>query len=59
MIRTIAILVSLLALTGCAKTVIDSACVSFSPIRYSASGDTPDTKDQIKRHNAAWAAICN
>ena len=58
MTRTIAILVSL-ALVGCAQDrVIDGYCVYAKPISYSASGDTADTKSQIKEHNAVYAKLC-
>lgn len=56
-IRTIAIACSLL-LAGCTPTVIDTSCTNFAPITYSARDDTADTVLQVRRHNAAWDAIC-
>ncbi len=32
--------------------------VAFSPITFSAKGDTLETIAQARRHNAAWDAIC-
>ena len=58
MIKTIAIAASLFFLVGCTTRTIDSACLSFGQITYSAAGDTTPTKDQIKKHNAAHKAIC-
>lgn len=58
MTKTIAIVASLL-LAGCAAPqVVDSYCLSAKPITYSASSDTPDTKAQIKEHNAVYARLC-
>lgn len=47
-----------ISLPGCTPTVIDTACQSFAPITYSAGRDTPDTVLQVRRHNAAYDAIC-
>lgn len=58
MTRTIAIVASLL-LAGCATPqVVDSYCLNAKLITYSASGDTPDTKAQIKEHNAVYRRLC-
>lgn len=64
MTRTIATAVSLAAilmLAGCATggTVVDTSCTSFGTITYSASGDTEETKRQIRGHNAAWRRLCS
>ncbi len=32
--------------------------VAFSPLTFSAKGDTRATITQLRRHNAAWDAIC-
>jgi hypothetical protein len=46
-------------LAACAGAkIVDSACTAFRPITYSASGDTEDTKRQVRGHNAAWVALC-
>lgn len=37
---------------------ISGACVAFSPITYSATGDTRETVRQVRGHNAAWDAVC-
>jgi len=34
------------------------ACIAFSPLTFSAKGDTNETIAQLRRHNAAWNAIC-
>lgn len=34
------------------------ACIAFSPIGFSASGDTEMTIRQVRAHNAAWDAVC-
>lgn len=57
MIRFVVGLFLLIVTNGCTQYV-DTSCTAFKPITYSASGDTPDTKLQIKEHNAAWAALC-
>lgn len=52
---------SLLTLTACGTTPAtetSSACLIFEPITYSLSNDTPETVDQIVRHNAAWDSLC-
>lgn len=37
---------------------VDTACTAFTPITYSAAGDTESTKSQIRGHNAAWSKLC-
>ncbi|HKJ73894.1 MAG TPA: hypothetical protein VKA19_07235 [Alphaproteobacteria bacterium] len=53
------LLAAALSLTGCAKTTPTggTSCIVFGPIRYSQN-DTPETKRQVRGHNAAWDAIC-
>ena len=34
------------------------ACEAFTTITYSSSGDEPETVAQIRRHNAAYLALC-
>jgi hypothetical protein len=58
MIRTIAICLASLALAACAARPVDTACMAFEPISYSATGDTVETVTQVRRHNAAWTALC-
>lgn len=58
MTRTIATLVSVLLLAGCASPVVDTSCTAFVPLTYSAANDTPETKAQIRGHNAAWDRLC-
>jgi hypothetical protein len=49
----------LTALTACAATPITgTACSAFRPITYSAAKDTPETVAQVRKHNAAWEALC-
>lgn len=57
MIRSIAIGLSLM-LTGCGERVVDTSCTAFTPLTYSAAGDTEATKAQVRGHNAAWSKIC-
>jgi len=52
---------AVLGLSGCETTqtiVIDSTCEVFWPISYSASQDTPQTVEQVRRHNARYLAVC-
>lgn len=64
MIRTIGTVVSGLAVAAalltaaCAPRIIDGACSEFVPMTYSAAGDTPETKAQIRGHNAVWDRLC-
>jgi hypothetical protein len=58
MIRTTAIVVSLLLLVGCASPVVDTSCTAFVPLTYSAAQDSAETKAQIRGHNAAWDRLC-
>ncbi len=37
---------------------VSGTCIAFSPITFSADGDTADTVRQIRGHNAAWDEIC-
>lgn len=37
---------------------VSGACIAFSPVTYSAEGDTADTVRQVREHNAAWDAVC-
>ena len=59
MILSIAIASSAL-LAGCAPKVqyVDTFCTSYVPTTYSASGDTKETKKQIKANNAVWKKLC-
>lgn len=57
MIRSIALVIVSLALGGCWRTV-DTACSAFRPITYDARGDTVETRQQVREHNAAWVALC-
>lgn len=56
MTRALAILAAL-ALAGCYQTV-DTACTAFRPITYDAISDTPETRQQVREHNAAFVALC-
>jgi hypothetical protein len=38
--------------------VVDTACAAFEPITYSLKDDTPETREQVRAHNAAWDALC-
>lgn len=58
--RLIAIALSAQLLWACASEprFVDTACTAFTPITYSAAGDTEATKSQIRGHNAAWGKLC-
>ena len=54
---------SAMTLTGCATIQgtamrASGACIAFSPLTFSAKGDTSATIAQLRRHNAAFDAIC-
>jgi hypothetical protein len=36
---------------------IDTSCLAFEPITYSAK-DSPVTIQQVRQHNAAFSALC-
>ena len=59
MTRTTAILtaVSLLA-AGCQPHVVSDFCLLARPIPYSAQQDAPETKAQIREHNAVLDKLC-
>jgi hypothetical protein len=38
--------------------IVDTSCQNFQIITFSATGDTPETVQQIREHNAAWRSIC-
>lgn len=59
MIRIIAIAALSALLAGCGRTASDASCSAFQPIDYSASKDTAETVTGIRRHNAAWHALCD
>lgn len=44
--------------TATTRLRVSGACIAFSPITFSGSGDTPRTVEQVRRHNAAWQAVC-
>ena len=50
-----------LMLTACETTptaeVIDTSCSAFKTISWHNS-DTPQTINEIRKHNAAWRALC-
>lgn len=52
-----AALAAILLLAGCYQTV-DTACTAFRPITYDAISDTPETRQQVREHNAAFVALC-
>jgi hypothetical protein len=59
-IRSIAIVASVLVLAGCAeRAAFDTVyCTSYVPVTYSAAGDTEETKSQIRANNAVWKKMC-
>ena len=57
-IRTIATCASLL-LAGCQPQTVDTSCLAFKPITFSAKWDTPQTVAEVREHNASFAALCS
>ncbi len=61
MLKRLALPAALSILTGCQTTTptgaIDTSCLAFEPITYSAK-DTPRTARQVREHNAAFTALC-
>jgi hypothetical protein len=59
--RKLAPLAIPLMLVACQTTtqtsVIDTSCLALEPITYSRR-DTSETAVQIRRHNAAYKALC-
>jgi hypothetical protein len=55
------LLVMLCAMTGCQTMTpiggTDTSCLAYEPIRYSRQ-DSAETIGQIRRHNAAFDALC-
>jgi len=46
---------------GCATTSTigtETKCMVFRPITYSAQNDTKKTIEQVRKHNAAYEALC-
>lgn len=53
----------MLILSGCEGMPVKgdttrTACQVFRPITYSATQDTPETVQQVRGHNAAYASLC-
>lgn len=50
---------TLIGIAGCATASrgIDTSCSSFSPITVSRR-DTPETAEQVHRHNRRWVCLC-
>lgn len=46
-----------LAVSACAQTV-DTFCLNYTPITYSTTQDSAETKRQIKEQNAVWSRLC-
>lgn len=53
LIATVGVLAS-----GCAPTVVDTYCTSYTPVAYSATKDTPETVRQVQENNAVWKRLC-
>jgi hypothetical protein len=56
-IRTTGI-TGLLAIASACTQTVDTFCLNYMPITYSASNDTRDTVSQIKEANAVWNKLC-
>ncbi len=56
-IRTTAIIGLLAIVSACTQTV-DTFCLNYTPITYSASLDTRETVAQVKEANAVWNKLC-
>ena len=50
------------SLTGCMMTdsiaTIDSGCLVFEPILYSAKEDSEETIKAVRIHNRIWQEVC-
>lgn len=57
------VLLSVMTVTACGTTrttVTDSVpCAALEPIRFSASGDTPETIRGVREYNAVLAEVCD
>lgn len=56
-IRTTGIIGLLAIVSACTQTV-DTFCLNYIPITYSALNDTRDTVAQVKEANAVWSRLC-
>lgn len=58
MARMLFAMILTIAIGGCDKQVIDTSCLAFRPIDFSASRDSPETIASVREHNAAWYRLC-
>lgn len=68
-LKKLAGLALVLALTTSCTTIPGTAttgdaaarvcCMAFNPLTYSGEKDTPETILGVRRHNAAYSALCN
>lgn len=62
-LRLLSVLLTLSATSGCAHVSTDPVplnnyCSIAQPIYYNSKVDTPDTVQQIEKHNSKWACVC-
>lgn len=62
MTRATVTITSVLALTlcliGCSPSTIDSYCLKYKSVTFSASKDTPETVRQVRENNAVFDNDC-
>lgn len=54
---TLSIVIAL-AVSACVPKPVDTFCLNYKPVHYSASQDSEETKRQIKENNAVWKELC-
>lgn len=58
LLTPLTVIATVLFVVSCAPQTIDTFCLKYQPVTYSAAGDTEDTKRQIKANNAVWVSDC-
>lgn len=61
-IRPILCTTSIIAIAGvlasCTPIPVDTFCINYQPVTYSASQDTPETVRQVQGNNAVYKRLC-
>lgn len=62
-LRLLSVLLTLSATSGCAHVSTDPVplnnyCLIAKPISYDSVADTPETVQQIERHNSQYVCVC-
>jgi hypothetical protein len=48
----------LVLIASCSPAIVDTYCLNYQLISYSASQDTAETVRQVKEANAVWSKLC-